>query len=179
MYAQNINLAQQLNQRPTYVPPVMPSQRPQPYVQPPTSIYQPPTPPAPTQGTQPFFQPTMPPHSQPGLQTPFQPRTQRGRGRNNRRNNNPRPVQQFLPQQQATYYNQGYNPNQCPIIHNPPSPVKRFANWNYCWSHGGDIHNDHHSATCQNPKPGHQWHATRQNMLGGSTKGMWKHILPS
>ena len=66
MYAQNINLAHQLNQRPTYVPPVMPTPRPKPY-------YQPWTPSVPTQGTQSYFQtpiqlqPAMPPHSQAGL----------------------------------------------------------------------------------------------------------------
>ena len=64
-------------------------------------------------------------------------------------------------------------------VGNSPSPVKRFANWNYCWTHGCDVHDNHTSATCQSPKPGHNYYATRNNMMGGSQKGMWKTILPS
>ena len=35
----------------------------------------------------------------------------------------------------------------------PPNPVKRFENFNYCFSHGFDVADDHCSMNC--PKPGH------------------------
>lgn len=62
---------------------------------------------------------------------------------------------------------------------NPPLPVKKFANWNYFWTHGCDIHHNHTSATCMNPALGHNFNATRNNMMGGNTKGQWKTVLLS
>jgi len=37
----------------------------------------------------------------------------------------------------------------------PPSPIKRFENWNYCSTHGGDVDNYHTSATCSRPGENH------------------------
>ncbi len=38
---------------------------------------------------------------------------------------------------------------------NPPSPIKKFNNWNYCHTHGGNIHNNHTSAICAQPGVDH------------------------
>eukprot|EP00957_Ditylum_brightwellii_P043646 3309044-Ditylum_brightwellii.AAC.1 len=38
---------------------------------------------------------------------------------------------------------------------NQPNPYKRFNNYNYCWSHGYDVPDDHTSQNCPNPKNGH------------------------
>ncbi len=38
----------------------------------------------------------------------------------------------------------------------PPTPIKRFDNWNYCSTHGGDVDNNHTSATCTRPGENHQ-----------------------
>jgi hypothetical protein len=61
----------------------------------------------------------------------------------------------------------------------PPTPIKRFDNWNYCSTHGGDVDNNHTSATCARPGENHQRAATRTNTMGGSLRGMHKTILPS
>ena len=61
----------------------------------------------------------------------------------------------------------------------PPTPIKRFDNWNYCSMHGGDLDNNHTSATCARPGENHQCTATRTNTMGGSMRGMHKTILPS
>ena len=61
----------------------------------------------------------------------------------------------------------------------PPTPIKRFENWNYCSTHGGDVDNYHTSATCSRPGENHQRTATRTNTMGGSMRGMHKTILPS
>ena len=37
----------------------------------------------------------------------------------------------------------------------PPSPIKRFENWNCCSTHGGDVDNYHTSATCSRPGENH------------------------
>ena len=66
-----------------------------------------------------------------------------------------------------------------PTYAHPPSPMKRFENWNYCHTHGGDIDDQHNSITCIKPGPAHNRNATRQNTMGGSTGGMHKTILPS
>jgi hypothetical protein len=49
---------------------------------------------------------------------------------------------------------------------NVPNPVKRFANWNYCFSCGFDVAHDHTSATCPPAwrKAGHQEGCTRDNV---------------
>eukprot|EP00957_Ditylum_brightwellii_P121228 9245123-Ditylum_brightwellii.AAC.1 len=51
---------------------------------------------------------------------------------------------------------------------NPPNLYKHWNNYNYCWYHGFDIPDDHTSQSCRNPKPGHNWYATRMNPMGGS-----------
>lgn len=45
----------------------------------------------------------------------------------------------------------------------------RFANTNYCWTHGYRIADSHTSATCHARADGHQAEATRQNTMGGSS----------
>jgi hypothetical protein len=61
----------------------------------------------------------------------------------------------------------------------PFTPFKRFDNWNYGSTHGGDIHHTHTSGTCRHPGPSHNPSATRTNTLGGLTVGLHKTILPS
>ena len=64
-------------------------------------------------------------------------------------------------------------------MHNqrPPSNVKHFEGWDYCWSHGCDV--SHTSAQCTRPKAGHMWNATRSNTMGGSMNKSYKTIMPS
>ena len=59
------------------------------------------------------------------------------------------------------------------------TPYKCFENWNYCHTHGGDVNNNHMSQTCSRPGPAHNWQASRQNTMAGSTSDMHKTILPS
>jgi hypothetical protein len=59
---------------------------------------------------------------------------------------------------------------------NPLSPIKKFNNWNYCHTHGGDIYYNHTSATCAQPGVNHQHVATRSNTMGGNNKGLHKTI---
>ena len=56
--------------------------------------------------------------------------------------------------------------NQGQRITTVPNPMKRFANWNYCFSCGFDVAQDHTSATCpaQWRKAGHQEGCTRNNV---------------
>ena len=61
----------------------------------------------------------------------------------------------------------------------PATPYKRFENWNYCHTHGGDVDDNHTSQTCSRPGPAHNWQASRQNVMAGSSAGMHKTILPS
>jgi hypothetical protein len=61
----------------------------------------------------------------------------------------------------------------------PPMPIKCFDNWNYCSTHGGNVNNNHTSATCARPGENHQRAATWTNTMGGSLGGMHKTILPS
>jgi hypothetical protein len=61
----------------------------------------------------------------------------------------------------------------------PPTPYKRWENWNYCSTHGGDVDDSHTSMTCGNRGPTHNQNATRANIMGGSVAGMHKTILPS
>ena len=69
-------------------------------------------------------------------------------------------LQQYAPQQQAR------------------NQFKRFANWNYCSTHGYDVDDFHTSETCQNPGPRHNFHATRDNPIGGSNKNKNKIFFP-
>ena len=59
---------------------------------------------------------------------------------------------------------------------NQMSPYKRYHNWNYCWTHGHNIGDNHNSTNCQNPASGHVWQATKHNTAGGSTKGQHKRM---
>ena len=54
-----------------------------------------------------------------------------------------------------------------------PKNIKSFNNDNYCWTHRGNIANNHTSQTCnkQHPSGMHNANATRQNMMGRNTKG--------
>jgi hypothetical protein len=56
-----------------------------------------------------------------------------------------------------------------------PPNAKKFPNMNYCWTHGGDISDNHTSMLCQHPAaPYHQPEATRYNTMGGSQKDLHK-----
>ncbi len=69
-----------------------------------------------------------------------------------------------------------------------PNPIKRFNNWNYCFSCGFDVEDGHTSATCPRDwrKTGHQEGCTRQNVQqyiaaghAASIKGQHKNQLPA
>jgi hypothetical protein len=60
----------------------------------------------------------------------------------------------------------------------PPNPYKCWENWNYCYSHSGDVDNSHTSARCDKPGPMHNPNASRTNIMGGLVDGMNKTILP-
>jgi hypothetical protein len=111
----------------------------------------------------------------------------------------------YAPQQQQRHHNNsrnnhggtgggGFNGNgggypQQPTLHQGqqsggrgfvcPAPYKRYENWNYCHTHGGDVKDGHTSATCNRQGPVHNLNATRANMMGSSPAGMHKMILPS
>jgi hypothetical protein len=66
-----------------------------------------------------------------------------------------------------------------------PSPIKRFANWNACFSCGFELEDGHMSATCPLMwrKPNHQVNYTRENAAsfaayGPCTKGQHKTQFP-
>ena len=59
------------------------------------------------------------------------------------------------------------------------TPFRCYENFNYCWTHGHHVEDDHTSATCTMPRPGHQVAATKQNTMGGSNGGSHKTIMPS
>jgi hypothetical protein len=61
----------------------------------------------------------------------------------------------------------------------PPTPYKRWENWNYCSTHGGDVDDSHTSMMCGNRGPTYNSNATRANIMGGLVAGMHKSILPS
>jgi hypothetical protein len=69
-----------------------------------------------------------------------------------------------------------------------PNPIKRFNNWNYCFSCGFDVEDGHTSATCPHDwrKSGHQEGCNRQNVQqyiaaghAASLKGQHKNQLPA
>ena len=70
------------------------------------------------------------------------------------------------------------NGNQFTTLSQPKSIVKRHNNWNYCFSHGFDVGDDHHSENCRNPGWNHNWQATRANTMGGSNRNRHKTQLP-
>ncbi len=61
----------------------------------------------------------------------------------------------------------------------PPLLVKWYENWNYCSTHGGNVDNNHTSATCACPSKNHQHAATHTNAIGGNMHYMNKTVLPS
>jgi hypothetical protein len=111
--------------------------------------------------TRPPVYPTMPTYTPRNTNYPYNTRGGRG-GRGGGRNNN----QHFPTGPPATQVT-------------PPNPVKRFANMNYCHTHGGDIDDFHTSANCAKPGPFHNFLATQTNTMGGSIKGMHKTIIPN
>jgi hypothetical protein len=74
--------------------------------------------------------------------------------------------------QAPTYPPPGLGGGQRPLLQ--PTPFKQFENWNYCSTHGRDIHNAHTSTSCQNPGLSHNPNTTRTNTMGGSTVGLHK-----
>jgi hypothetical protein len=73
-------------------------------------------------------------------------------------------------------------------IPSAPNPVKRFNNWNYCFSCGFDVEDNHTSQTCPAHwrRAGHQQECTRNNAqqyaAAGHTpsmRGQHKNQLPS
>ena len=86
------------------------------------------------------------------------------------------PRTQRQPMMQPPRQNNNNNPRSTPT-----NFVKRFENWNYCYSCGGDIAANHNSQNCRISKKSsnHQFHATRSNMMGGSRSGVHKNLLPS
>jgi hypothetical protein len=105
-----------------------------------------------------------------------------GRGRNNRprrrgtqqQSNNQTQQQQWMrppgmhntqqPAQQHGFYTKPTHTN----------PVKYHKNWNYCWSCGYDVADDHTSASCPYPRQGHVHYATRTNTYNGCMKNKHK-----
>ena len=51
--------------------------------------------------------------------------------------------------------------------HSAPNPVKRFNNWNYCYSCGFDVEDNHTSKTCP-------IHWRKQDHQEGCTRGNWQ-----
>jgi hypothetical protein len=53
----------------------------------------------------------------------------------------------------------------------PAKPQRVFEKHDgYCWTHGFKVSKLHNSSTCKNTRPGHKQEATKDNMLGGSTR---------
>jgi hypothetical protein len=95
----------------------------------------------------------------------------------NKRNGGGQGNDRGFPQQPTMNYGGtggGQQHNICP----PPNPYKWWENRNYCSSHGGDVDDNHTSATCGKPGPMHNPNATRANIMGRSVAGMHKTVLP-
>ena len=60
-----------------------------------------------------------------------------------------------------------------------PNWFKIYNNWNYCYTHGCDVHNMHTNATCENLVYRHNLGTTQNNMIGGSMKGQYQDVLPT
>jgi hypothetical protein len=74
-----------------------------------------------------------------------------------------------FPQQPTMNYG-GTGGGQQQDMHSSPNPYKRWENWNYCSSHGGDVDDNHTSAMCGKPGPMHNPNATRANIMGGISR---------
>jgi hypothetical protein len=105
---------------------------------------------------------------------------ERGRGNRQRRRsayqqgNNPSQQQQWAgptdhPNAQQPAQQQGFYTRQTHT-----NPIKYHKNWNYCWSCGYDVANDHTSVSCPYPRQGHVYHATRTNTCNGCQKNKHK-----
>ena len=91
--------------------------------------------------------------------------------------------------QQGGQVGRGYNQAFAPQIQQLPAQTgdanyksnttKRYCNDNYCWSHGYDLSDWHHSVTCTKPSQGHVWTATRQNICGGCARAAHKVNWPT
>jgi hypothetical protein len=55
-----------------------------------------------------------------------------------------------------------------------PPNAKKYCNLNYCWTHGGDIADNHTGFTCEKPHLQHIPTATRQNTMGGNPRSLAK-----
>jgi hypothetical protein len=75
--------------------------------------------------------------------------------------------QQQQQQQQQQPFQRGNGPRR-------PPGAKRYQNQNYCWSHGFDIADNHHSGACRQQRHGHQGYATRHNPMNGCQKNLNK-----
>jgi hypothetical protein len=114
----------------------------------------------------------------PTIYAPPQQQQQQNTRRNNRRNGGSGGANGTgsFPQQPTWF---GVNGAGAQQPTRPPTPYKRWENWNYCSTHGGDVDDSHTSMTCGNRGPTHNQNATRANIMGGSIAGMHKSILPS
>jgi hypothetical protein len=61
----------------------------------------------------------------------------------------------------------------------PPLPVKWYEKWNYCFTHSGDVNNNHTSGTSAHPSENHLRAATHTYTIGGNLRYMSKTVLPS
>jgi hypothetical protein len=95
----------------------------------------------------------------------------------NKRNGGSQGNNRGFPQQPTMNYG-GTGDGQQQNIRPPPNSYKRWEYWNYCLSHGGDVDDNHTSATCGKPGPMHNPNMTRTNIMGVSVAGMRKTILP-
>jgi hypothetical protein len=95
----------------------------------------------------------------------------------NKRNGGSQGNNRGFPQQPTVNYgNTGGGQQQ--NIRPPPNHYKWWENQNYCHSYGGDVDDNHTSATCGKPGLMPNRNATRTNIMGGSVAGMHKTILP-
>lgn len=159
--------------------------------QPPPPTYYVPQPPPPPQVPQPAYPPNQqayaPTYNPRGNQRQAGRGRGRGRGRNRDRNQRnpytPNATQPTAP----TNLTIPQPPTAMPTIPQPPPApqlqpqpqYKYYRNLNYCFTHGFDVGNNHHSWTCNNPSHNHQWNATRDNTMGGSTKNQHLVLPPS
>jgi hypothetical protein len=77
----------------------------------------------------------------------------------NKRNGGGQGNNRGFPQQPTMNYS-GTGGGQQQNICSPPNPYKWWENWNYYHSHGGDVDNNHTSATCGKPGPMHNPNGT-------------------
>ena len=161
-----VNLVQQAQRPPPYVPPPQRA----PHYPAPVQHYQPPAAPASVQHYQPPAAPYMNHQAPPAYPpAPYQPAYGRGgkqpsrggRGRGRGRGGQRAP-QQMVPYVQPQHTN----------------PTKRYNNWNYCFTHGHDVTDEHTSENCNRPAWNHNYYATRTNTMGGTTRNQHKTQLP-